>query len=182
MTVRTLFLLVFVLTMAACHSLRPISTDSSSSSSKERTRTSSRSTTPKSTTSKKTSQLRKDIIKYALRKEGSKYKYGAKGPSRFDCSGFTVYVYDANDVTLPSGSYNQARLGKKVSLSKAQPGDLVFFGKGGKVNHVALIIGNSSEGLEVIHSTSSRGVIRENVSKSSYWKPRILYARNVIGS
>jgi len=171
LSLRTYFLFVVIVTMSACHSLRPVSSSPSRSSSK----------TTKSASSS-VSQLRKDITKYALRQEGAKYKYGAKGPNRFDCSGFTVYVYTANDVDLPSGSYNQARLGKKVALKKAKPGDLVFFGKGGKVNHVALIIRNSSEGLEVIHSTSSRGVIQENLSKSSYWKSRILYARNIIGS
>lgn len=169
LTLRTLYCSIFIFTMAACHSLRPVSTDSKSDSS-----------TRKSTT--KSSRLRQDVTKYALQQEGAKYKYGAKGPKRFDCSGFTSYVYKSIDISLPNGSYNQARVGKKIASSKAAPGDLIFFGKGGKVNHVALVVRNSSKGIEVIHSTSSRGVIRENVSISSYWKSRILYVRTVIGS
>lgn len=169
-TLRTYFFAVLILTVSACHSLKPVSSGSGRSS----------STTTKSA-SDSVSELRKDITKYALRQKGAKYKYGAKGPKKFDCSGLTAYVYTANNVDLPNGSYNQAKVGKKVSLSKAKPGDLVFFGKRGKVNHVALIIKNSSAGLEVVHSTSGSGVIQENISKSSYWKPRILYARNVIG-
>ncbi len=169
-TLRTYFLGFLILTVSACHSLKPVSSGSSRSNSKI-TKSGSSSV----------SQLRQDITKYALQQKGAKYKYGAKGPKRFDCSGFTTYVYNANKVDLPNGSYNQARVGKKVSISKAKPGDLVFFGKRGKVNHVALIVRNTSAGLEVVHSTSSSGVIQENVSQSTYWKSRILYVRNVIG-
>ncbi|MFT4663427.1 MAG: cell wall-associated NlpC family hydrolase [Patescibacteria group bacterium] len=169
-TLRAYFLGLLILTVSACHSLKPVSSGSSRSSSK---------TTKSGSTS--VSQLRQDITKYALRQKGAKYKYGAKGPKRFDCSGFTTYVYTANNLELPNGSYNQARVGKKVPLSKAKPGDLIFFGKRGKVNHVALVIRNSSAGVEVVHSTSGSGVIQENISKSAYWKPQILYARNVIG-
>jgi cell wall-associated NlpC family hydrolase len=125
-------------------------------------------------------ELRDQITYYALQQEGAKYKYGAKGPSHFDCSGFVGYVYAKYDVPLPGGSTNQAKLGKQVPLSDTQPGDLVFFGRGGKINHVALVLRNSSEGIEVIHSTNGSGVIQENISQSDYWKKRILFARNVI--
>ena len=166
-SIRLSLLTVIVLTIAACHSLRPV--------------TSSPSKTNKSPI-EHTSALRQDIAKYAAKQEGAKYKYGAKGPRQFDCSGLTCYIYKAHDIDLPPGSYNQARLGMKIKIEKAQPGDLVFFGRGTKVNHVALILKNTGAGLEVIHSTSSRGVIKENVSRSSYWKPRILYVRNVLES
>ncbi|MFK7808991.1 MAG: C40 family peptidase [Saprospiraceae bacterium] len=169
---RAALLFIFAFSVTACHSLKPVSSDRTSSS---------RSTKTKEKSSSKDYQLRQDLTKYALKYKGAKYKYGAKGPKRFDCSGFTTYVYAANDIVLPNGSYNQARVGKKIPVSKAQPGDLIFFGKGKTVNHVALVVKNSSKGLEVIHSTSGRGVIQENVLVSSYWKPRILYARNIIG-
>ncbi len=152
--------------------------------------TSTRRTPPRSsTTSKhpKTSkevQLRKDMVKYAYRYEGAKYQYGGNGP-RFDCSGLTVKVFENFDIRLPRTSSSQATVGKKISAQQARPGDLAFFSKGksgGRINHVALIVDNDNGGLKVIHSTTSRGVVIDNISESSYWKPRLLYVRQVIGN
>ena len=81
---------------------------------------------------------------------------------------------------MSGSSQVQGTTGKKIALNKAQKGDLLFFGKRGKINHVALIVANSSKGVEVIHSTSSKGVMVQNVSKSEYWEPRIMFARDVI--
>ncbi len=128
----------------------------------------------------KTSKLRKSMTSYAGKFKGTKYHYGGTTPKGFDCSGLTYYVFSKFEIDLPRGSYNQAKVGKRISLKQTKPGDLVFFGKRGKVNHVAMVVSNSSSGVEVIHSTSSRGVIIENINKSSYWKPRILFARNVL--
>ena len=139
----------------------------------------STSRTPKSGYNKE-EKLREDITRQAKKYVGVKYKYAGKSPKGFDCSGFTGYVFGKFDINLSASSQAQSTTGKKVSLSKAKGGDLLFFGKHGKINHVALIVSNSSNGLEVIHSTSSKGVMVQNVSKSSYWKPRILYARDVL--
>jgi len=133
-----------------------------------------------SRTTTKSGKLRNSIATYAGRFTGTKYQYGGGTPKGFDCSGLTHYVFDEFNIELPRGSYNQAKIGKRISLNKTKPGDLVFFGKRGKVNHVALVVKNSSAGVEVIHSTSSRGVMKQNISKSTYWKPRILFARDVM--
>ncbi len=125
-------------------------------------------------------RLRNDITAHAKKYIGTTYRYAGKNPKGFDCSGFTGYVFEKFDIMLSASSQGQATTGRKIPLTKAQSGDLLFFGKRGKINHVALILSNSSKGIEVIHSTSSRGVIVENVSASSYWKPRILFAREVI--
>jgi cell wall-associated NlpC family hydrolase len=124
--------------------------------------------------------LRENITRHAKKYVGVKYKYAGKSPKGFDCSGFTGYVFEKFDINLSASSQAQATTGKKVSLSKAKSGDLLFFGKHGKINHVALIVSNSPEGIEVIHSTSSKGVMVQNVSKSGYWKPRIMFARDVM--
>jgi cell wall-associated NlpC family hydrolase len=128
----------------------------------------------------KEQKLRDEITSYAKTYIGASYKYSGKNPKGFDCSGFTGYVFDKFDIELSASSQAQATTGKKIPLSQAQSGDLLFFGKRGKINHVALVLSNSSKGIEVIHSTSSRGVLVENVSQSDYWKPRILFARDVI--
>ena len=126
------------------------------------------------------SALRKDIVNYGEKYVGTKYKYAGKVPSTgFDCSGFTSYVMRNFDITVSSSSRAQAKEGKKISVSQAKEGDIVVFGKGGRINHVGLVVSNGSEGLRIIHSTS-RGVVIDNVSNSKYWKPRIMYAVDVV--
>ena len=130
--------------------------------------------------SSKEERLREDITRQAKKYVGVKYKYAGQSPKGFDCSGFTGYVFEKFDIELSRSAKGQAGSGKKVSLNKAKKGDLLFFKKQGNVNHVALIVSNTKDGIEVIHSTTSRGVMVQNVTKSSYWKPRIMYARDVI--
>jgi len=156
--------------LGSCTALQPIN------------RSEKPSYTRKSTTSG-SSSLRRNIANYAKKWKGVKYRYGGKDPKGFDCSGFTSYVYQKFDVNVTPSSKVQATQGHKVSIGKAQTGDLVFFSKTGRgsVSHVALVVSNKrEEGLVVIHSTSSKGVIVQNISRSSYWKPKMLFARNVL--
>ena len=127
-------------------------------------------------------QLRKDVVKFARQQLGARYKYGGRTPKGFDCSGLTHYVMGNYGITLSPNSAMQSSEGKPIDLRKARAGDLVFFkrSKLGKVFHVALIVANNSEGIQVVHSTSSRGVILENITKSSYWAPKIWTSRSVL--
>jgi len=154
----------------ACSALRKAD-DSYSTSTTKTSRVKSSSTE---------SALRSDIIKYAKKYKGARYKYGGTTPKGFDCSGFTSYVFKKFDIPITRTSDSQAKKGKKINLPYAKPGDLAFFGRGRKITHVALVTKNSKSGLQVIHSTSSRGVVEENVTNSSYWKSRLLFVRRVI--
>lgn len=149
-----------------------------------------RSRTKKETASSKTrststlpreERLRKDIVGYAKQFVGTKYIYAGKDPRGFDCSGFTSYVLKEFDVSLSPSSRMQEDQGRSISVSNAMAGDLIFFRreKKGRVFHVALVVSNSREGLKVIHSTN-RGVVVDNISHNSYWKPKISTARRVI--
>lgn len=127
--------------------------------------------------------LRSSILKEAEKYKGIKYIYGGKDPKGFDCSGFTYYVFSKFDIKLSGSSAYQSKEGLEISPSSAKAGDLLFFGrngKNGKIQHVGLVYANNSEGLFMIHSSSSRGIVIDNVSTSSYWKPRLLYARKVV--
>ena len=132
------------------------------------------------TTVDATMTTRTNVTEYSKQFVGVKYKYAGKDPKGFDCSGFTSYVLQSEGVSVSSSSKVQAEEGKPVPLNKVKPGDLIFFGKNGKVTHVAMVVSNTSEGITVIHSTSSKGVMVQNISVSSYWKPKILFARDVI--
>ncbi len=126
--------------------------------------------------------FRQDIVSYAKQFAGIEYKYAGTSPKTgFDCSGFTSYVMNNFNIELPHRSADQENQGKKIKVAEAQPGDLIFYRRGslGKVFHVSLVVSNNREGITVIHSVS-RGVVVENISTSSYWKPKISSARNVI--
>lgn len=103
------------------------------------------------------------IINFALKQQGKPYVYGAAGPSAFDCSGLTSYVY--KQVTgryIGRTTYNQLNAGTRVRVSQLQPGDLVFWGN----YHVGIYIGNG----QYIHSPQpGQSVTVANIS--SYYYP-----------
>ncbi|HSP37943.1 MAG TPA: C40 family peptidase [Frankiaceae bacterium] len=71
---------------------------------------------------------------------GQPYVYGTAGPSSFDCSGFTQYVYSRLGVNLPRTAAEQQAAVMHVSQSAAQPGDLIFMGS--PAYHVGIYAGN----------------------------------------
>ncbi len=80
------------------------------------------------------------VVKVALKQRGVPYRWGGTSPrTGFDCSGFTRWVYAHVGVSLPHSSYAQFTMGRRVSLGKLKPGDLLFFyGLG----HVGMYIGH----------------------------------------
>lgn len=97
---------------------------------------------------------------------GSRYVYGTSGPSTFDCSGFTQYVYKSCGKSIPRTSSAQYASAKKISKSKLQAGQLVFFSSGGSgVGHVGLYVGDGY----MIHAANSRtGVVKASINSSYY--------------
>jgi len=112
---------------------------------------------------------------------GAKYRYGGKSPKEgFDCSGFTKYIYGKYGFNLPRTSQGQSVIGKKIKIKNSKPGDLIFFKNHGKINHVGIVIKNNGNSLIVIHSTTSKGVKKDDVLSSKYWKKRITFAKDII--
>ena len=122
-----------------------------------------------------------EILQTAKKFLGVKYIWAANGPSAFDCSGFTRYVFKKNGINLPRYSGHQANIGEKISFSELQKGDLVFFDTTKKftkkVNHVGIFIGNN----KFIHASSGgKKVMITSFSKKKFYKNKFLYARRVI--
>ena len=92
------------------------------------------------------------IINYAKQFLGNPYRYGGNSLTKgVDCSGFTQQVMRNAGVYLQRSSAAQyANNGIKVSKNNLQPGDLLFYGYGGRVSHVAIYAGNK----QVIHANS----------------------------
>jgi cell wall-associated NlpC family hydrolase len=115
---------------------------------------------------KDSTDLRKKIVRYALKFEGNPYKYGGTSLTRgADCSGFVQAIYKAHGIHLPRTSRLQAKSGRVIPLNALQPADLIFYKKNGLVNHVALYIGNH----KVIHASDPKSGIK--ISKYNYRKP-----------
>ena len=97
-----------------------------------------------------------DIASYALQFVGNPYVYGGTSLTNgTDCSGFVMSVYAAFGISLPRTTGGQSQSGYGVSISDAQPGDIVSYGYNGYVSHSALYIGN---GMIVHASTPELGI------------------------
>lgn len=87
------------------------------------------------------------ITSFALAQVGKPYGYGATGPSAYDCSGLTSASLRAAGISIPRTSQAQARGGRTVSLSEAQPGDIVVYYSG--ASHVGIYLGNG----KIVHAS-----------------------------
>jgi peptidoglycan DL-endopeptidase CwlO len=79
-------------------------------------------------------------VRYAMAQVGKPYCYGGAGPSCFDCSGLTMRAWQQAGISLPHSSSAQYGVGRHVSASELQPGDLVFYYT--PISHVSIYIGN----------------------------------------
>ena len=83
-----------------------------------------------------------------------------------DCSGFTSYVLEhAGGVDMNRSSRSQAAQGTQVSAEQMQPGDLVFYANGSRINHVGLYIGDG----QIVHASTERTGIK--ISPWTYRNP-----------
>lgn len=120
------------------------------------------------------SDIRVDVCQYAKEFLGNPYVWGGTSLTNgTDCSGFVLGVFKNFGVKLPRTSREQANYGTAIKVSEAKPGDLIFYGNGKTINHVAIYIG----GGQVIHASSPKTGIR--ISNVSYRSPikavRVLY-------
>lgn len=112
------------------------------------------------------SEIRNKIVEYALRFEGNPYVWGGTSLTNgADCSGFTQSVYRDNGISIPRTSRTQALGGRRISIDKMQPGDLIFYDKNGTINHVGIYIGSG----KVIAASSPETGIR--ITNYNYRKP-----------
>ena len=132
----------------------------------ESTETTTDSSSESASYSAPTSGSRQAIVSYALQFVGNPYVAGGTSLTKgADCSGFVQSVFRDCGYSLPRSSREQAAAGREVSLDELQPGDLLFYSKGGSINHVALYIGNG----QVVHASTERTGIK--ISNYNYRTP-----------
>ena len=130
-------------------------------------------------------ELVDELLDYAKTFIGVPYRLGASGPDRFDCSGFTSYVYREFGYNLPHNSVMQSRESRPVeSFSDLRKGDLVFFGARGnirEIGHVGIVVEVDLEHgmFRFIHASTSNGVEIQR-STSAYFMMRYMGAGRIL--
>ena len=130
--------------------------------------------------------LADSVIEYAMQFLSVPYASAGKGPDRFDCSGFTSYVFRHFGYELRASSSGQLNDGWKVirKPDKLKPGDLVFYG-GRKhkreIGHVGIVVSNdvSRHCFYFIHATVKLGVTISS-STEAYYVSRYITACRIL--
>ncbi|WP_329181804.1 C40 family peptidase [Streptomyces sp. NBC_01477] len=109
----------------------------------------------------------------AASKKGSPYQWGATGPSRFDCSGLTLYSFKQAGKKLPRTAAAQYGSTTHISASARRVGDLVFFHTGSSsssVYHVGIYAGSG----RIWHAPKTGARVRlEHIWTRSVWYGRV---------
>lgn len=112
------------------------------------------------------SDVRVAVVDYATQFVGNPYVWGGTSLTNgADCSGFVMSVMANYGVGLPHSSAAQANCGTRVGLDELKPGDLIFYGSGRRIGHVAIYIGNG----QICHASNKRTGI--TVSNMYYRSP-----------
>lgn len=143
--------------------------------------TSSNETAP-SKPEKPATDIASQVIKNGEKYLGTKYKYGSSSSTTktFDCSSFTQRVFKEAGITLPRDSRQQSTVGKSVSKSNLQKGDLIFMkasptSSSDRITHVAIYAGNG----KILHTYGSPGVTYSKYDGTN-WEKRTVKIKRVI--
>lgn len=124
------------------------------------------------------SSMGSQVVAYAKQFLGVPYVYGGNGPSCFDCSGFTSYVYRHFGYTLNRTASTQLSNGVAVSKSELQPGDLVFFryNTSYPASHVGIYIGNG----QFIHASTNKYMVQIDQLTTGHYANVYIAARRIL--
>lgn len=114
------------------------------------------------------------MIEFARGFVGTPYVWAGEAPGGFDCSGFTSYVFSQQGKKIPRVSRDQYASSVKVEAADACIGDLVFFGQEGVVSHVGILVNEPGKPKRMIHSSSSKGVMFQDIDSSKYYASRVI--------
>jgi len=124
---------------------------------------------------------KKNLAKMVKKLQGSPYVWAEEGPNNFDCSGFTYYLYGSMGIEIPRVARNQAKVGKRISPSELQYGDLIFFATNKKnarrITHVGMYLG---DGWFTHASTIKHEIVYSNLFTSPYYKKRLRVCRRYL--
>lgn len=126
------------------------------------------------------------IANYALAKQGSRYYWGASGPTYFDCSGLVYWAHKQAGVRIErTTAAGYAGSGKSVSYNNLQIGDVITFNYGRGVAHIGIYIGNgrmvhaSGKGSETVGQDPNQCVKVTSIAPGSYFHNYIYNCRRL---
>lgn len=115
-----------------------------------------------------TSKMGRALVSEARKWLGTPYVYGGHSRKGTDCSGFLMEIFrECAGIDLPRSSRDQQTYCHPIDREYLAVGDLVFFSSkrsGGRVSHVGMYIGDG----RMIHASSSRGVVEDDLSLQYY--------------
>ncbi|TDU42936.1 NlpC/P60 family protein [Gelidibacter sediminis] len=126
--------------------------------------------------------IAEEVLDYAMKFEGVKYKYGGTTKKGMDCSGLIVTSFNSQNIPLPRTTGDLAVTGDWIDLKKVEKGDLLFFAtqrNSRKVSHVGIVTEARDGNVEFIHASTSSGVIVSNLAEK-YWYFAFVQARRVL--
>lgn len=175
---RHLFFIAVIITLSSCTTVRLAIDDYQK---KHAYAMESNASKESSASVSKEQLCKRAITEKASKYIGSSYRYGSCDPGKgFDCSGLVYHVAKSQSITLPRSSSLMAGAGPHIPWKKAEAGDLIFFGENNRINHVGIVEKNKGNQMWIIHSSSSNGVLREDIMESDYWKKRVLFAIDIV--
>ncbi len=127
-----------------------------------------------------------DMIDFAVKHLGKPYRRAGKGPSGFDCSGFTSYVFGQFGYSLSPSSSAQYTQGEPIDIEMVQPGDLLFFSgrriSQSRVGHVAMVVDVDEDSGSVlfIHAANGGGIRYDRYPDAPYYRSRFIGARRML--
>ena len=105
--------------------------------------------------------MRDSIVVVARSQIGTRYRYGGTTPTGgFDCSGFVRYVLRVDSARAsahrgPAGEPSAPTVPKDTT--RLRPGDLLTFGRGNRVTHIGIYVGNG----RYVHASPTAGRVIE---------------------
>ncbi len=124
-----------------------------------------------------TSTRIKTVLQRAFALLGTPYRWGGSSPDAgFDCSGLVGYVFRSIGIDLPRVSRAMANEGVAITDRTAlAEGDLVFFGRRGRVDHVGIYVGDG----KFLHAPRTGRDVTVSSLTSGYWAQKYMEARRV---
>lgn len=120
------------------------------------------------------------VLQRAMALLGTPYRWGGTDPNKgFDCSGLVGYVFqNALGIDLPRVSREMAKSGELVTdRAKLSAGDLVFFGRRGRVDHVGIYVGEG----RFVHAPRTGKDVQVSSMDTGYWSGKFMQARRLDG-
>ncbi|MEO8884950.1 MAG: NlpC/P60 family protein [Mucilaginibacter sp.] len=120
-----------------------------------------------------------ELLNFANSLTGIPYLYGSTDPTKgFDCSGFITYVFNHFNIIVPRRSVDFTDMDREINLNEAKTGDLILFTGTDSlqrvVGHMGIIIANSGQPLQFIHSTSGKAYCVTTTPLNSYYMGRYM--------